>query len=148
MSSSGTPFTTITFENGAVAVVRSDPREPRFLEVIAIFYDASHARSYAEIQNNRSAEESIGSTEAHKKHVVELTEIITELSPRQIAVLGALRASMDENKQVAAKAATLAEAAHIPLGSLHSVLQSLEKKQLIKTARAGSARAPAVYQIL
>ena len=55
---------------------------------------------------------------------------------------------MDANGQVAEKAATLADAARIPLGSLHSVLQSLEKKQLIKTARAGSARAPAVYQVL
>ena len=63
-------------------------------------------------------------------------------------MLGALRAKMDANKQVEAKAAVLAEAANIPLGSLHSVLQSLEKKQLIKTARAGSARAPAVYQVL
>jgi sugar-specific transcriptional regulator TrmB len=55
---------------------------------------------------------------------------------------------MDANKQVEAKAAALAEAANIPLGSLHSILHSLEKKQLIKTARAGSARAPAVYQVL
>jgi sugar-specific transcriptional regulator TrmB len=55
---------------------------------------------------------------------------------------------MDENKQVAAKASTLAEAAHIPLGSLHSVLQSLEKKQVIKTTRAGSGRTPAVYQVV
>ena len=45
---------------------------------------------------------------------------------------------MDADKQVEAKAAVLAEAANIPLGSLHSVLHSLEKKQLIKTARAGS----------
>ena len=59
-----------------------------------------------------------------------------------------LRAKMDEHKQVAAKAADLARTAQIPLGSLHSVLQSLEKKQLIKTVRAGSARAPAVYQVL
>ena len=55
---------------------------------------------------------------------------------------------MNDNKLVKAKAAALADAAHIPLGSLHSVLQSLEKKRLIKTARAGSARAPAVYQVL
>ena len=55
---------------------------------------------------------------------------------------------MDESRLVEAKAAALAEAAQIPLGSLHSVLQSLEKKQLIKTARAGSARAPAIYQVL
>ena len=55
---------------------------------------------------------------------------------------------MDENKRVEAKVAVLADAARIPLGSLHAVLQSLEKKQLIKTARAGSARAPTVYQVL
>jgi sugar-specific transcriptional regulator TrmB len=54
---------------------------------------------------------------------------------------------MDANNQVEAKAAVLAEAANVPLGSLHSILQSLEKKQLIKTARAGSARAPAAYQV-
>ena len=45
-------------------------------------------------------------------------------------------------------AAVLAEAAQIPLGSLHSVLQSLEKRGLIKNTRAGSARAPAAYQVL
>lgn len=146
--SSGPPFTTITFENGTVAVVRPDPREPRFLEVIAIFYDASHARSYAEMQNNRSAEESIGSTGAPNEHMVELTEIITGLTLRQSAVLKVLRARMDQNNQIAARAVTLAEAARIPLGSLHAVLGSLEKKQLIKTVRAGSARAPAIYQIL
>jgi sugar-specific transcriptional regulator TrmB len=55
---------------------------------------------------------------------------------------------MDANKQLEAKAAVLAEAANVPLGSLHSILQSLEKKGLIKATRAGSARAPAVYQVL
>jgi sugar-specific transcriptional regulator TrmB len=55
---------------------------------------------------------------------------------------------MDANKQVEAKAAVLAEAANVPLGSLHSILQSLEKKGLIKASRAGSARAPAAYQVL
>ena len=79
---------------------------------------------------------------------VEPTAPTPELSARQSAVLRALRAEMDANNQVAAKAAVLAEAAQIPLGSLHAVLQSLEKKQLIKTVRAGSARAPAVYQVL
>jgi hypothetical protein len=38
---------------------------------------------------------------------------------------------MDENKLVVVKAAVLAEAAKLPLGSLHSLLGSLEKKQLI-----------------
>lgn len=148
MSSSAKPFKTVTFEDGSVAVVRTDPRKPQLLEVIAIFFDASRARSYAEMENGRSGEPAVASTEVPKEHAVETTEAIPELSARQSAVLGALCAKMDENKRVEAKVAVLAEAARIPLGSLHSVLQSLEKKQLIKTARAGSARAPAVYEVL
>ena len=145
MSSSDKPFTTVASEHDTFAVVRTDPRKPRLLEVIAIFYDASRARSYAEMEN---ASQAAVPTEAPQQPIVEPTNVISELSLRQSAVLGALRAKMDENGRVAEKAADLAEAANIPLGSLHSVLQSLEKKQLIKTARAGSARAPAVYQVL
>jgi hypothetical protein len=148
MSSSGKPFTTVTLEDGTFAVVRTDPRKPRLLEVIAIFSEAERGRDYADRENSRSAEPATEPTEALTRRSVELTAATPELSSRQSAVLGALRSTMDEHKQVAAKAAVLAEAAQIPLGSLHSVLQSLEKKQLIKTARAGSARAPAVYQVL
>ena len=145
MSSSGRPFTTVTLEDGTFAVVQTDPRKPRLLEVIAIFSDASRARSYAEMENDRSSEQlPITSTVAPGRP----TETIEELSPRQSAVLKALRAKMDSNKRVEAKATALAEAAQIPLGSLHSVLQTLEKKQLIKAVRAGSARAPAVFQLL
>ena len=36
-------FTAITFEDDSCAVVRSDPSQPRFLEVIATFYDAARA---------------------------------------------------------------------------------------------------------
>ena len=111
--------------------------------MIAIFSDVSRARSYAEMENSRSAEQPIAATEAPQGHIVEPAEVIAELSARQSAVLEALRAKMDANKQVEARAATLAKAANIPLGSLHSILQSLEKKSLIKTTRAGSARAPA-----
>ena len=148
MSSSAKPFTTVTLEDGTFAVVRTDPRKPRLLEVIAIFSEAERGRDYADRENSRSAEPATEPTEALTRRSVELTAATPELSSRQSAVLGALRSTMDEHKQVAAKAAVLAEAAQIPLGSLHSVLQSLEKKQLIKTARAGSARAPAVYQVL
>jgi len=148
MSSSGKPFTTVTLEDGTFAVVRSDPRKPQFLEVIAFFLDASRARSYAEMENSRSGDQPIAATEAPHRHIVEPAEVAAELSARQSAVLQALRTKMDENKRVEAKVAVLADAARIPLGSLHSVLQSLEKKQLIKTARAGSARAPTVYQVL
>ena len=150
MSTSTKPFSTVTFQDGSVAVVRSDPRTPRVLEVIATFFDASRARYYADIENDQSAEElpKITPKAAPKKETVERTGVESELSGRQSAVLEALRAKADNDNLVEIKAAVLAEAANIPLGSLHSVLQSLEKKQLIKTARAGSARAPAVYQVL
>jgi len=148
MSSSDKPFTTVTLEDRTFAVVRTDPRKPQLLEVIALFLDASRARSYAEMENSRSGDQPIAATEAPQRHNVEPTEVAAELSSRQSAVLQALRTKMDANQRVEEKAALLAEAAQIPLGSLHSVLQSLEKKQLIKTARAGSARAPAVYQVL
>ena len=148
MCTSTKPFSTVTFQDGSVAVVHSVPRTPRVLEVIAIFFEAARARDYADRENSGSAEHTAELTEAPTRPAVEPPAAASELSTRQSAVLGVLRSKMDANKQVAAKAAVLAEAAQIPLGSLHSVLQSLEKKQLIKTARAGSARAPAVYQVL
>ena len=148
MSNNSKPFSAVTFQDGSVAVVRSDPRTPRVLEIMAIFFDTARARDYADRENSHSAEPASEPTEAPIQRRVEPTAPTPELSARQSAVLGALRAKMDANKQVEAKAAVLAEAANIPLGSLHAVLQSLEKKRLIKTARAGSARAPAVYQVL
>ena len=141
----------VTFEDGSVAVVKLDPRKPQLLEVIAIFYDAALARDYADRENSRSDEPQPEAAKAPTQRRVEPAAAIAEtveISPRQSAVMETLRAKMDEHKQVAAKAADLARRAQIPLGSLHSVLQSLEKKQLIKTVRAGSARAPAVYQVL
>ena len=148
MSASTKPFSIVTFRDGSVAVVHSDLRTPRVLEVIAVFFEAERARDYADRENSRSAEPTTEPTEALTQRSVEPTVATPELSSRQSAVLGALRSTMDEHNQVAAKAAVLAEAAQIPLGSLHSVLHSLEKKRLIKTARAGSARAPALYQVL
>ena len=148
MSSSDKAFTIATFEDGSVAVVRTDPRKPRLLEIIAIFSEAARARDYADRENSRSAEPATEPTEAPTQRRFEPTAPTPELSARQSAVLGALRAKMDSNKQVEAKAAVLAEAANVPLGSLHAILQSLEKKGLIKTTRAGSARAPAAYQVL
>jgi uncharacterized membrane protein len=147
MSASTRPFSIVTFQDGSVAVVHSDPRTPRVLEVIAIFADAARARDYADRENSRPVEPASEPTEAPTQRRFEPTAPTSELSARQSAVLGALRAKMDANKQVEAKAAVLAEAANVPLGSLHSILQSLEKKGLIKATRAGSARAPAAYQV-
>jgi uncharacterized membrane protein len=142
------PFSVVTFQDGSVAVVHSDPRTPRVLEVIAIFSEAERARDYADRENSRAGEPASEPTEAPTQRRVEPTAPTPELSARQSAVLRALRAKMDANKQVEAKAAVLAEAANISLGSLHSILQSLEKRGLIKATRAGSARAPAAYQVL
>ena len=150
MGSNGKTFKTVVFEDGTHAVVRTDPLKPRLLEIVATFYDALRARDYADTENQQASEQqpSIAPTTSPKKERAAVHEGAPELSQRQRAVLEALRAKMNGSHLVEEKAAVLADAAQIPLGSLHSVLQSLEKKQLIKTARAGSARAPAVYQVL
>jgi len=150
MESVSKRFKTVVFEDGAYSVVRTDPGKPRLIELVATFYDASRARDYADIENGQSPEQEaqMSALVAAKKNIVEANGAAPELSQRQRAVLKALRAKMDKNKLVAVKAAVLAEAAKLPLGSLHSVLGSLEKKQLILTTRGGSARAPAVYQVL
>jgi hypothetical protein len=70
------------------------------------------------------------------------------VSERQAAVLKGLRSLMDKQHRVEAKTAELAKASSVPLGSLHSILVSLEKKHMIKTERQGSPKHPAVYQVL
>jgi hypothetical protein len=154
MGSSSDVFKTVVLESSTWAVVRTDPAQPRLMEVIANFYDEKRARDYTDLQNGQmeqphhhkeqgSAEASAPARTFHKPDVAE-----AELSSRQSSVLKALRDKMDETKHVAVRAAVLAQSAQIPLGSLHSVLGSLEKKGLIQTSRAGSARAPAVYRVL
>ena len=56
MSSSDKPFTTVTLDDSTFAVARIDPRKPHFFEVVAIFYDAARAQSYADSQNSGSVE--------------------------------------------------------------------------------------------
>ncbi len=143
----------VAFEDGSSAVVKVDPANPRLLEVVAKFYDAARAEHYAKQAEGQKREPVAKVSEptvpaAPKQEKTEANGAASDLSARQSAVLNALRAKMDENKQVETKAAVLAEAAQIPLGSLHSVLGSLEKKQLILNTRPGSPRAPAVYQVL
>jgi hypothetical protein len=148
MENNGT-FKTVVMEDGSHTVVRTDHRNPRLLEVIAIFYDAARARDYVDFENRRYAEQpEIAPPVTPGRHMAAPHSDVSGLSERQSAVLKALRTKMDENRHVTAKAAELAGAANIPLGSLHSVLQSLEKKQLIKSVRAGSARVPATFQVL
>ena len=156
MSSNSQPLKTAAFEDGTVAVVRTDPSRPNLMEVLVIFYDASRARDYIDLESKRSSEQpEVAPPVIPTKHVAKSYNHAAKpqsdasgLSERQKAVLGALRTKMDSNKVVAAKAAVLAATANIPLGSLHSVLQSLEKKQFIKTVRSGSARVTAAYQVL
>ena len=151
MGSSSDVFRMVVLENSTWAVVRTDPARLRFMEVIANFYDEKRAKDYMDLLNSQieqpnergSADAPAPARASHKPDVAE-----TELSSRQSAVLKALREKMDDTKHVAVRAAVLAQAAQIPLGSLHSVLGSLEKKGLIQTSRAGSARAPAVYRVL
>ena len=123
----------MTLEDGTFAVVRSDPRKPLLLEVIAIFIEASRARSYAEMRTPAPTRGRSHRLEAPKKQAVEATESLAELSSRQSAVLETLRAKMDANRRVTEKAATLAEATRIRSArSTRFVLQSLEKNNSSK----------------
>ncbi len=155
MGSDTDVYNVVVLESSTWAVVRTDPARPRFMEVIANFYDEKRAKDYADLQNSQISQPG-ESEEAVSEESAPAPERIApkpqagepELSPRQSAVLRALREKMDEDSLVAVRAAVLAQAAQIPLGSLHSVLGSLEKKQLIQTTRPGSARSPAVYRVL
>lgn len=154
MTSNNETLKVVVLEDGSSAVVKTDPSKPRILEVVATFFDPARAQDYARlaiVENNAPKTEAPAPkqpAESPKEVSVKSNGAAPELSPRQAAVLNALRAKMDQNKQVEAKAADLAQAAQIPLGSLHSVLGSLEKKQLIANTRAGTPRSPAVYQVL
>jgi hypothetical protein len=163
LTSNNETLKVVALEDGSSAVVKIDPANPHLLEVVATFYDAARAHQYAKLTEDQKPEPVVRLSEpesaaapaapkapkaAPKEKKAEPSGTAPDLSARQNAVLSALRAKMDENKQVEAKAAVLAEAAQIPLGSLHSVLGSLEKKRLIANTRPGSPRAPAVYQVL
>ncbi len=157
MGSNRKIFRTVALEDGAFAVVRTDPGKPRTLEVVAIFYDAARARKYADMENSQFVElptepslpppvEPASTTE--EEIIMRPNGAAPELTGRQNAVLETLRAKAGEGNLVEIKAAELAEAANIPLGSVHSIIQSLEKKKRILTTRPGSAHSPAVYQVL
>ncbi len=158
MASANEMFKVISLDDGSSAVVKLDHEKPRLMEIVAIFYDAARAYAYAGLSGSRREEEpqaaepvAVEPTAAEpaiEKDEAEPTEAEPGLTTRQSAVLGALRAKMDDENLVEIKAAILAETAQIPLGSLHSVLVSLEKKQLIATTRAGTPRSSAVYQVL
>lgn len=163
MTSSNETLKVIVLEDGSSAVVKVDSANPRILEVVATFFDAARAHAYAQQAavaksapngnaksepNGKVVEPELPPAQEDDEPKNHKSAALPDLSPRQHAVLSALREKMDENKQVEAKAADLAHAAQIPLGSLHSVLGSLEKKQLIANTRPGSPRSPAVYQVL
>src|SRR5271166_3117908 len=137
MASNRKTFMTVVIEDGTHAVVRTSPNEPYILEVVAIFYDAARARRYADIENGQEAglprrpspPVQAEPTPAAKDGAMESDGAIPELTQRQSDVLETLRAKAGGDNVVAMKGADLAEAANIPLGSVHSVLQSLEKKK-------------------
>ncbi len=153
MRSSRTKFKTIVLEEGMHAVVRAHSSEPHILEVVAMFYDPAFAREYADMKNGQH----VGSPDkpapsepaaAPEEESIEANGAGSDLTERQSAVLEALRAKANDENVVEISVAALAEASGVPLGTIHSVLQSLEKKQKILTTRTGSARAPAAYQVL
>jgi uncharacterized membrane protein len=173
MTSKKHEFITAVFEDGICAVMRYNRAEPQLMEVIATFHDAARARDYAKFENGQrddsqkvspakkpAARPSAAKAPASKAATTAAPSsktfakaepkkpVAPDLSERQQAVLMALRSMMDKKNLAEVRAAELAKASAIPLGSLHSVLVSLEKKKLIRTERQGSAKFRAVYAVL
>jgi len=171
MASNKHEFKTAIFEDGSCVVLRIDPSQPHFMEVVASFYDAERARDYARFENDQQGEhqeeppikEPASKPKAPaskakpqpsepiskaKPQASEPIKDSTDVSERQLAVLNALRSLMDKKNLVEVPSAELAKASSIPLGSLHSVLASLEKKNMIRTERPGSAKFRAIYEVL
>ena len=105
MGSNGKTFKTIVLEDGACAVVRTDPSEPSILQVVAVFYDAARARRYADMENGELFEATRiepptapqvrhTATPADDSKAVNGARL--ELTERQSAVLEALRAKADD----------------------------------------------------
>src|SRR5712675_1009957 len=153
MASKKHEFKTATFEDGSCVVLRVDPSQPHIMEVVASFYDAARARDYARFENGEQGEhqEDAPIEEPASKAKPQASEPIkysaTDVSERQLAVLDALRSLMDNKNLVEVRSAELAKASSIPLGSLHSVLASLEKKNMITTERQGTAKLRAIYEV-
>jgi DNA-binding MarR family transcriptional regulator len=70
------------------------------------------------------------------------------VSDRQMAVLKALRTLKNKRNRVEVPVARIAKVSSVPLGSVHSIIASLEKKHMIRTERRGSAKFSAIYEIL
>src|SRR6476646_1265182 len=108
MGDSSDVYKTVALENSTWAVVRTDPTRPRFMEVIANFYDEKRAKDYADLQNGQFEQPQENEQWAIEAFVPERKTPRSEageaeLSPRQSAVLKALREKMDEHKQVAVR---------------------------------------------
>jgi DNA-binding transcriptional ArsR family regulator len=100
-------------------------------------------RAAAAVKTKRPAAHRPKSASAVKPKTAE-----TGVSDRQLAVLKALRSLKDKKNRVEVPVARIAKASSVPLGSVHSILVSLEKKHMIKTERQGSPKASAIYEIL
>jgi hypothetical protein len=195
MASNKHAHKTAIFEDGTHAVLRFDPADPHRMELIAIFYEATHAKDYVRLHapaeehqettpravrqaakrapKRASAAKVVRAPKANPKPLpAAAPKLASQVKPkraprgqskpasaakagigsgvseRQAAVLKGLRSLMDKQHRVEAKTAELAKASSVPLGSLHSILVSLEKKHMIKTERQGSPKHPAIYQVL
>src|SRR5258706_6989885 len=172
MASKTHEFKTAIFEDGSCVVLRVDPSQPHFMEVVASFYDVARARDYARFENDQQGEHqeeppikepaskpkapaskakpqpSEPVSKAKPQASEPIKDTATDVSERQLAVLNALRSLMDKKNLVEVRSTELAKASSIPLRSLHSVLASLEKKNMIRTERQGTAMFRAIYEVL
>src|SRR5271165_4052153 len=103
MGNSSDVYKTVVLDSSTWAVVRTDPSRPRFMEVIANFYDEKRAKDYADMQNSQTdelhqLEQRRPEAPAPERTAPRPDAGGAELSSRQSAVLRALREKMDENR--------------------------------------------------
>jgi DNA-binding MarR family transcriptional regulator len=85
MASNRHELTTAIFEDGSCVVLRADSTKPRFMEVIATFYDAGQARDYVRSHKTPLAE--------HRPERRPVTKRAVEAKPVQASAARPQRAS-------------------------------------------------------
>ena len=86
-------FQRAAFEDGSYTVVRTDPAKPRFMEVVATFYEAAKAQDYADMANGEKSKplaEVAAPALPPEKENAKPNGATPEPSARQAAVLDAL----------------------------------------------------------
>src|SRR5262249_24845017 len=88
-----------TFEDGTHVVLRADPTKPRYMEVIATFYDAAHAQDYVRLHGAPS--------EGHRDHKRRTVQEAAKRAPKQTSAPKAGPAARAKSRPLSASSRRL-----------------------------------------